>query len=178
MSYIKREGKLKKEEKQKICHSSCRLGHKRTPTLQELHIPMASLSRSGVHLPDHSPCIPPNKLPPFTPILDHSPCSPDIQTSFSLNTLPWYQSISSVAYPLNNYQHTLLQDTLHLRKPSSVLSFRPFFTLHNSLIRAFGTLSIPRQNLVLYPTEFKAAPLPISVQTKKYTLIMGIKEFS
>ena len=88
----------------------------------------------------------------------------------SVNTPSWYQSISFImAYPLNDYQHTLLQRPLailslsilstwlnHWSTTSSILSSRPFFTLHNSLIRAFGTLSI-----LLMPSN----PLRLSICT-------------
>ena len=38
-------------------------------------------SRSGVHPPGNAPCILPHKPPQYTPIMPHSPCLPDIQTS-------------------------------------------------------------------------------------------------
>ena len=77
----------------------------------------------------------------------HSPCLPDIQP-FSLNTPSWYQSISSMAYPLNDYQHALLYrlswrsyPSPHGRTTVGHLH-QPFLTSHNSLVCAFGTLSI------------------------------------
>ena len=73
-SYSKREAKLKKEKKNNIsplCPLSCKLGHKRTSTLQRLHITVAThncsiSSRSGGSSPGYTPCIPLHKPPPFT----------------------------------------------------------------------------------------------------------------
>ena len=90
INYNKRETKLNKEKKNRnfshLCPLSCRLGPKRTSTIQGLHIAVAThnfgiCSRSVVHPLGYAPCIPPHKPPPFIPILDHSPCLPDIQTS-------------------------------------------------------------------------------------------------
>ena len=90
-SYSKREAKLKKKKKNRkmshLCPLSCKLCHKRISTLQRLHIAAAThncgiSSRSGVHTLGYTPCTPPHKPPPLTPMLDHSCCLPDIQTSF------------------------------------------------------------------------------------------------
>ena len=69
-----------------LCPLSCWLGHRQI-FIHRLHIAEAIhncgiSSRSGVHPPGYAPCIPPHNLSPFTPILYHSPCLPDIQTSF------------------------------------------------------------------------------------------------
>ena len=62
MSHSKIGAKLKKKKKNKIyslCPLSCRLSHKRTSTLQRLHIGVATHncgipSRSGVHPPGYT----------------------------------------------------------------------------------------------------------------------------
>ena len=134
---------------------SCRFIHRWTSTLQGVHIPVAThncdiLSRSGVHPLGYTLCIPPHKPLPFTPILDYS-------NLISLNAPSRYQSISTMVHPLNDYQHTFLHrlpwqsyptpSSPHGRStPSSILSFIPFFTLHNSLIRAFGILKFSKVN--------------------------------
>ena len=68
-----------------IIYIRCKLGHRRNSTLQWLHIAVATHNccislRSGVHPPGYAPCNP-SQTPPFTPILHHSPCLPDTQTS-------------------------------------------------------------------------------------------------
>ena len=84
MSYSRRETKLKEEKKNKfspLCPLSCRLGHRRTSTLQGLHVAVAFRQGQGF-IPRATPHAFPLKPPPFTPIPDHSLCLPDIQTTF------------------------------------------------------------------------------------------------
>ena len=90
ISYSIKETKVEKQKKNRkfspLCPLSCRHGYKRSSTLQDLHIAVATHNcgispRRGVHPPGYAPCIPSHKPPPFTPILDHSPCLSDIQNS-------------------------------------------------------------------------------------------------
>ena len=81
-------------------------------------------------------------------------CKPFRFPSF-LNSPSWYQSISSTAYPLSDYQHTILHRLLtilsfsilskwpnHQRTTSSIFSSTPFITPYNYFIYAFRTLYI------------------------------------
>ena len=65
-------------------------------------------SKSRVHSLGYAPCIPPHKPPPFTPIMHHSPCLPDIQTFLLLNSPSQNQCTSSAADLLSGYLHTPL----------------------------------------------------------------------
>ena len=76
--------------------------------------------------------------------MHHSPCLPDIKTS-SLSSHSRYKSTSSVAYPLSDYQYTLLlrpsyesYHSQHRAEPSE----NTFITPQNSLIRALYFLFI------------------------------------
>ena len=100
MRYSKRE--TKKEKKRKINFPLCT--HKVEGLVTDRFPPTSFIvavashncgisSRSGAHPPGNTPCIPPHKPQPFTRILNHFPCLPDIQT-FSLNSLSHYQSVS------------------------------------------------------------------------------------
>ena len=87
---------------------SCGLAHRHTSTLQGLHIAVAAhncgiLTKSSVHPPGTAPLISSHKIPPYTPIIHHSPCLTEIQTSFSSSIPSQYQSFFSVAYLLRNY---------------------------------------------------------------------------
>ena len=58
----------------------------------------------------------PHKPPPYTPIMLHSPCLPDVQNPFSSRSPLRYLFTSSVSYPLSDYQHTLcpcIRDFIH-----------------------------------------------------------------
>ena len=160
MNYSKREAKLKKEKKNKIsllCPLSCRLSHKCTSTL---HIALATQncgisSKWGVHPPGYTQCTPPHKphsLLSWTILLSCLTSKPlFLKHSFSisihlfLGLLTEQLSLSILSIWLN-----------HCRIPSSILSSRPFFTLHNSLICAFWILSI-----LLIPSN----PLRLSICT-------------
>ena len=155
---------LKKEEKQKIFPIyplSFSLGHRRTSTLQGLHIGVATHNcgislRSRVHPPGYSPCIPPHKPPPFTPILDLSPRLPDIQTFFFLTSHSLTQSTPSVLDLPNGSQYNPPYIPFQQSYYSPFFQFNriyeehfhqsfhpiPFVTLHNSLISEFHTLFI------------------------------------
>ena len=75
-SYSTRGAKLKKEKKNRkmspLYPLSCRLGHKRTSTLQRLQIAVTThncsiSSRSRAHLPGYAPYTPHHKPPPCSP---------------------------------------------------------------------------------------------------------------
>ena len=83
MSCSKRAAKLKKVKKNRklplYALKDVGLATELTSTLQRVPIVVAThncdiSSRSEVHSPGYAPRIPPYKPPPFTPILDHSPC--------------------------------------------------------------------------------------------------------
>ena len=134
--------------------SSYGLSHRRISALLGLHKAVSSPQGQGF-IPRAMPYVFPSlKHPPYTPIMHHSSCLPDIQT-FSSSSPSRYQSISSAAYPLSDYQHTptftllaMLSFTIlstwpnHRRTSSPIFSSAPFITLHNCLFHSFGTLSI------------------------------------
>ena len=108
------------------------------------------LSRSGIYPLGYAPCTPPHKYLPFTPILHHFPHLPDIQTSFS-QTIHLFLSLPTERLPAHSPSQTLLAILSfsifstwpnNQRTPSSILSPTHFYTLHNSLIREFWTISI------------------------------------
>ena len=138
---------------------SCGLGHRRTSTLQGLHIAFAThkcgiSSKSRVHPSINAPCIPPHKPSSYNPIIHHYPCLPDIQTSF-LQAVPhginWslprpthWATTSALPYiyPLSNA--VILSTWPNPRRTTSSIFFSstPFVTRHNCFIREFGTSSI------------------------------------
>ena len=94
------------------------LGIEQTSTLQGLYVAVSSLncglsSKSRINSPGYTPCIPPHKHPPYTPIMHHSPCSSDIQTSYLLVVL---HSINS---PLSQPTHWVTNSTLSYIDPLS-----------------------------------------------------------
>ena len=83
---VKEKQSLRKKKIRKIsplCPLSCKLVHKRTSSLQRLHIAVASCRGQGF-IPWATPHALPLKPPQFTPILDHSPCLPRL-SFFSLS---------------------------------------------------------------------------------------------
>ena len=113
---------------------SCELGHRRISALPSLLKAVASYnysisSKSRVHPPSITPCIPPHKPPPYTPIMHHSPCLPDIHTS-------------------------LLQAVLHGINPPAYQATTSTFPLHSALAHALCILS-----LLLIPNKPQRLPI-------------------
>ena len=113
-------------------------------------------ARSGVHHPGYALCIPPHILPPLTPLLHNSLCLPDIQTSFPKTVLhsinsslprPTHWTTTNTSSNKDTLSNPIPLHPLHIqnhqRTLSPLLSSSPFVTPYNSIIRAFGTLSIP-----------------------------------
>ena len=112
---------------------SCGLCHKRISALQGLNIVVAThncgiSSKPRVHSPGNTPCISPHKPPPYNPIIQHSPCLPDIQTPFlqavlhGINPpLPQGTTTSTLSYiePLSNF---VILHSLYMAEPSQALS--------------------------------------------------------
>ena len=134
---------------------SSRLGRRQIST-RRLHISVTTnncdiSSKSGVHPPGYALCTPPHKPPPFTHILHHSPCLPDIQTSFpqtvlhSINlSLSWpthWMTTSTLSY-IDSLSNSIILHSLHMPKPLENTLINPFITPYNSLICAFRILSI------------------------------------
>ena len=93
-------------------------------------------SRFKAHPPGYDPRIPLHKPPPF-PLLAWHP------NLFSLTIPSQYQSISSTAYPLNDYQHTPT-NSVNMAKPLEKYINHFIYPIHhstaNSLIDAFKTI--------------------------------------
>ena len=143
MSYSKREAKLKKWRKTKnfpFTPFNYSLSHR-----TDFHLTKTSYS-CGIS----SPGLCPIHSPLQTLAIHFYPGPISLlawhQNLLSLNTPSRYQSISSMAYPLNDYLHILLHRLLvilslsilstwlnHHWMPSSILSSRPFLTPHYSL---------------------------------------------
>ena len=120
---IKEKQSLRKRRITEIFPFKFRLGHRQTSTLQGLHIAVASHQGQGF-------------IPRLRTMhsISQTPAIHSYPASFSLvawhpnffNTPSRYQSISSAAYPLSDYQHTLSNPIpLHRSTPSSILSFTP-----------------------------------------------------
>ena len=113
------------------------------------HLVRARGSSPGLH-PKRSSILP-HQPPPFPPIMHHSPCLPDIQTSFFKAVLqgissPLPQSTYLVTtctlphiHPLNN---PIILHSLHMGEPSENIFINPFVFPNSFLISEFGTLSI------------------------------------
>ena len=138
----------------------CGLRNRQTSIFQGFHIAVEThscdiSSESMVHPLGNAPCIPTLKPSPFTPILHHSSCLPDIQTPFlqavfhginpsllrsthwaTTNTLPYIDLLAILLFSILSIWPN------HRRMLWTIFSFTPFVTPHNCLIRAFGTLSI------------------------------------
>ena len=137
---------------------SCGLGHRWISTLPGLHKDVAShnygiSSRSRVHSPGSAPCIPSHKLPPYTPIMHHSPCLHDIQASLqtvlhgisSPVSQPTHCATTNTHSYIDPLSNPVILHSFHMAEPLENTFINLFvYTLHHpaQLPCAFGTLSI------------------------------------
>ena len=111
---------------------SCRFGYNWISTLPGLHKAMEFHNykislRSRVHTPGYTLCIPSHKPLPYTPIMHHSPCLPDIQTSLfqaGLHVInppllqPTHCAATSTFSYINPLSITVILPPFHMAEPS------------------------------------------------------------
>ena len=129
---------------------SCRLGHRQTST-QELEIAAAIhncgiSSKSGVHPPSYTPCIPPHKpyhsLPSYTILLACPTSKPLFIKQSSMALIHLFRGLPTAQLLAHSLSNPIILHSYHLAKPLDNTFINPFFNLHNSHIHAFGTLSL------------------------------------
>ena len=131
-------------------------------------------SKSRVHPPGYAPSIPPHK-PPFAPILQHFPCVPDIQTSFS------YTLLYGINPPLPRPKHWATTNTLsYIDSPGNHnilnplhLSEQPENTFINPFVqplRHSAQLPYPWIRESIYPPHTQ----PTSEVAHLHTLILDL----
>ena len=155
MSKSRRLVKLKgvKKEIFPFIPSRCGLGQRRISILPGFHKVVSFhnygiSSRSRVQPLINAPRIPPHKPLSYSPIMHHSPCLPDIQTSLIQAVLHCINS-SLRSLPTERLQHTLLYNPL-----SNPVILHPLHMVEpseNTLINLFVYTLCHSKHSGLYP---------------------------
>ena len=129
---------------------SCRFCYEPTSTPQGFHIAVTThncgTSTKSVYPPGYTQSISSHKLPPFIPIINHSPRLPNTQTSLSfffyavthcINP-PLPRSTYLATSHINYFRNPIIPSSLNMAEPSENIFIQPLRPLTRAFANSFS----------------------------------------